>query len=91
MAITIKKTKLRIVKPQKIAAGDVGVITTHALFIHDLETPSLLLDGRDLIRYNSDFNYKIAKINEEMAKEVHKREEDEQMNTHQKRHSDKKA
>jgi putative transposase len=49
---------------------DIGVINTASLFINDKNTQSLIYSGSQFIKYNCFFNKQLAKINEEIAKNV---------------------
>lgn len=64
------KTSSKVQKVQKVAGGDVGVINTLSLFIHDNKSQSLIVSGSPFIKYNSYFNKQLAKLNIELSKNV---------------------
>jgi IS605 OrfB family transposase len=49
---------------------DIGIKNIASLFINDKETQSLIYSGSSFIHYNVYFNKQLAKINEEIAKNV---------------------
>lgn len=72
-SIKLKKLsclKDKVVKKQKEAGLDVGIINLASIFINDNTTQSLIIDGQRFKKYNSSFNRKIASLNEQIAKEV---------------------
>jgi len=64
------KRSPRTKKEQKVAGGDVGLINTLSLFIHDNNTQSLIVSGSPFIKYNTYFNKQLAKLNIELSKNV---------------------
>lgn len=64
------KISTKVQKVKKIAGGDVGVINTLSLFIHDNKSQSLIVSGSPFIKYNTYFNKKLAKLNIELSKNV---------------------
>lgn len=65
----VKKSS-KVKKVQKVAGGDVGVINILSLFIDDEKTQSLIVSGSPFIKYNTNFNKKLAKLNIELSKNV---------------------
>lgn len=59
----VRKAVAKKVKkqPKKYAGLDLGLNNTFTLFIGDKDTPSISFEGHELIKYNCDYNYNIAK------------------------------
>lgn len=54
------------INPVKYAGLDLGIINRASIYIHDETSNSLLISGKNLISYNSNFNRLIYKINSTM-------------------------
>ncbi len=63
MSIIKKKTK-------KVAGGDLGLINLLSVFVNDKKSASFMISGKRFIKYNCDFNKRIAKLNTDIAKEA---------------------
>ena len=64
------KAENSIQKPQKEAGLDIGIKNLAAIFVHDSETKSLIVDGKRFVKYNAGFNRKIAKLNQKISNEI---------------------
>ena len=56
--------------PVKVAGLDIGMYNLLSLYVNDKETQSLIVSGKELISYNSNFNKRIAKIATELTSNV---------------------
>jgi len=59
---TKKTIKNKNEDQEKRAGLDLGLCNTFTLFVDDEKTPSLTFDGKELIQYNSQKNYRINKL-----------------------------
>ena len=62
--------KNHIKKTQKEAGLDIGIKNLAAIFVHDSETKSLIVDGKRFVKYNAGFNRKISKLNQKISNEI---------------------
>ena len=67
---TPKVVKIVKKKPKKLAGGDLGLINLLSVFVNDKKSDSFMISGRRFIKYNCNFNKKIAKLNTDIAKEA---------------------
>lgn len=61
-------------RPSKYAALDLGINRLLAIYIHDKDTPSFLIDGSLFSAYNAEFNRDVAKLKSEIAVLENKRQ-----------------
>ena len=56
-----------IPRSEKLAGLDLGVARLASIYIHDQESPSILIDGKEFSSFNAEYNRKNAKIWSELA------------------------
>lgn len=67
---TPKINKMEKKKTKKVAGGDLGLINLLSVFINDKKSDSFMISGKRFIKYNCDFNKKIARLNTDIANEA---------------------
>ena len=65
-----KETIIAKKKTKKVAGGDLGLINLLSVFVNDKKSDSFMISGKRFIKYNCDFNKRIAKLNTDIAKEA---------------------
>lgn len=65
-----KETIIAKKKTKKVAGGDLGLINLLSIFVNDKKSASFMISGRRFIKYNCDFNKRIARLNADIAKEA---------------------
>ena len=65
-----KISNLKKQAPKKVAGLDIGLHNLLSIYINDEQTQSLIVSGKELISYNSNFNKRLSKIASDLTKNV---------------------